>query len=71
MYPAVKRLMGVGDVVPAVLQKITDSLFLIPGDVALSGYEDTLAGQWPSSMGDCNRGWSYRLSCGVRTGCGK
>jgi cellulose biosynthesis protein BcsQ len=54
MYDAVKPLTGVGDIVPAVLQMITDELFLIPGDAALSSYEDTLTEQWPSSMGDAN-----------------
>jgi len=54
MYRAVKPLTGVADIVPAELQKIADGLFLIPGDVALSGYEDTLAEQWPNSMGDNN-----------------
>lgn len=54
MYQAVKPLAGVGDIVPANLQTITDNLFLIPGDVALSGYEDILAEQWPNSMGDTN-----------------
>lgn len=54
MYRAVKPLTGVGDIVQAKLQKISDGLFLIPGDIALSGYEDALAEQWPSSMGDNN-----------------
>lgn len=54
MYHAVKPLTGVGDIVPAVLQEITGNLFLIPGDVALSSYEDALAEEWPRSMGDNN-----------------
>jgi len=52
MYRAVKPLTGVGDLVPAELQKIADGLYLIPGDVALSGYEDALAEQW--RIGDNN-----------------
>ena len=54
MYRAVEPLTEVGDIAPAILQKIADGLFLIPGDVALSGYEDSLAEQWPNSMGDHN-----------------
>ena len=58
MYRAVRPLAGVGDIVQAKLQNIAGGLFLIPGDVALSGYEDTLAEQWPKSLDDNNN--SYR-----------
>ena len=54
MYQAVRPLAKVGDIAEPKLQKITDGLFLIPGDIALSGYEDFLAGEWPSSLGDKN-----------------
>ncbi len=54
IYEAVRPLTDVGDILPAKLQKISESLFLIPGDVALSGYEDTLSEVWPGSLGDDN-----------------
>ncbi|MCP4117894.1 MAG: AAA family ATPase [Desulfobacteraceae bacterium] len=50
----VKPLMGVGDIVEPVLQNIATDLYLLPGDVNLSGYEDSLSAEWPNSMGDNN-----------------
>ncbi|MDR3158419.1 MAG: AAA family ATPase [Zoogloeaceae bacterium] len=54
IYQCVKPLMEVNDIVPPALQKITEHLHLLPGDVALSSYEDLLSTQWPDSMGDNN-----------------
>ena len=54
IYHCVKPLTGVGDIVEPVLQNISTDLYLIPGDVDLSGYEDALSNEWPSSMGDNN-----------------
>ena len=52
IYQCVKPLTGVGDIAEPVLQQITTDLYLLPGDVNLSGYEDALSGEWPNSMGD-------------------
>ncbi len=54
MYQAVKPLTGVGDIASPLLRRISSNLHLIPGDVELSGFEDTLSTEWPSSMGDNN-----------------
>ena len=54
IYHSVKPLTGVGDIVEPVLQKIATDLYLVPGDVDLSTYEDALSNEWPSSMGDNN-----------------
>lgn len=54
IYNCVKPLVSVSDITEPVLQKISENLFLIPGDVELSGYEDVLSGEWPSSMRDQN-----------------
>lgn len=54
IFQCIKPLTGVGDIAEPILQKITTNLHLIPGDVALSSYEDTLATEWPTSMGDNN-----------------
>lgn len=54
IYRCVKPLAGVGDIIEPTLQKIADDLYLIPGDVSLSSYEDTLSTEWPNSMGDNN-----------------
>ncbi|MCF6336741.1 MAG: AAA family ATPase [Gammaproteobacteria bacterium] len=53
-HQCVKPLTGVGDIAEPVLQNIAADLYLLPGDVNLSGYEDTLSAEWPNSMGDNN-----------------
>ncbi|HYD61315.1 MAG TPA: AAA family ATPase [Noviherbaspirillum sp.] len=54
IYQCVKPLTGVGDIADPVLQNIATDLYLLPGDVNLSGYEDALSAEWPNSMGDNN-----------------
>ena len=54
IYQCVKPLTGVGDIAEPILQNIAPDLYLLPGDVNLSGYEDALSGEWPDSMGDNN-----------------
>lgn len=54
IYRCVKPLAAVGDIDPPVLQHIATDLYLLPGDVALSSFEDMLSTEWPHSMGDNN-----------------
>lgn len=54
IFRSVKPLTGVGDIAEPRLQRITTRLHLIPGDVELSSFEDSLSSEWPSSMGDNN-----------------
>jgi cellulose biosynthesis protein BcsQ len=54
IYQCVRPLAGVGDIEQPILQNIATDLYLLPGDVGLSGYEDTLSSEWPNSMGDNN-----------------
>lgn len=54
IYQCVKPLTGVGDIADPVLKSIAPDLYLLPGDVNLSGYEDALSSEWPNSMGDNN-----------------
>lgn len=54
IYQCVKPLTGVGDIAEPVLQKMETGLYLLPGDVSLSSYEDALSAEWPNSMGDNN-----------------
>ena len=44
-----------------VLQQITPELSLIPGDLALSGFEDTLSGEWPNALGSGNLHRPFRI----------
>lgn len=52
IYKCVKPLMGVRDIIDPMLKNIVTDLYLLPGDVSLSGYEDALSAEWPNSMGD-------------------
>lgn len=54
IYHCVKPLTAVGDIVEPILQNVTADLYLLPGDVNLSSYEDVLSAAWPNSMGDKN-----------------
>lgn len=54
IYECVKPLTVVGDILEPSLKKISANLYLIPGDINLSSYEDTLSSEWPNSMGDNN-----------------
>lgn len=54
VFQCVKPLTGVGDIARPRLEKIAANLFLLPGDVSLSGFEDTLSAEWPNSMSDHN-----------------
>ena len=51
IYRCVAPLMEVNDLVSPQLQRLHGNLFLLPGDVALSAFEDTLSEAWPKSMG--------------------
>ncbi len=54
VFRCVAPLSGVGDIVAPKLCRISDSFFLLPGDVALSSFEDQLSDAWPKSLGDAN-----------------
>ena len=47
----VRPLTKVGDIKDPTLAEITPTLRLIPGDLALAGFEDTLSAEWPSALG--------------------
>lgn len=54
IFRCVKPLTAVADIDPPILQNIATDLYLLPGDVALSSFEDMLSTEWPHSMGDNN-----------------
>ncbi len=61
IFECVKPLLEVGDLLPPASQKISDSLELIPGDLALSGFEDSLSGEWPNALGSTNLYRPFRI----------
>ncbi len=54
IFRCVKPLSGVGDIAEPMLQNIATDLYLLPGDVDLSSFEDVLSAEWPNGMGDNN-----------------
>jgi len=52
IYRCVKPLLGVGDLLQAVVLQLQSDLLLLPGDLALAGFEDALAEQWLKCFGD-------------------
>lgn len=46
----IQPLTRVGDIQCPTLAPITTGLNLIPGDLALAGFEDDLSEQWPNSL---------------------
>jgi len=61
IYRSIQPLTGVGDLLEPDLQKISTDLYLLPGDVALSAFEENLANVWPDSMGDSNLFRPFRI----------
>ncbi|PIV15701.1 MAG: chromosome partitioning protein [Gallionellales bacterium CG03_land_8_20_14_0_80_55_15] len=48
VYGAIRPILkGVGDIAEPHIEKITDNLGLIPGDLGLSRFEDKLSSAWP------------------------
>jgi len=61
IFRCVKPLTEVGDLLDPQRVLVTSALALIPGDLALSGFEDALSPEWPSSMGDKNLVRPFRM----------
>lgn len=61
VFQCLEPLLEVGDQLPPKLQEITPELKLIPGDLALSGFEDTLSAEWPNALGSSNLYRPFRI----------
>ncbi len=61
IYRCLRPLTEVGDLVEPILEPMAANLHLVPGDVALAGFEETLSNVWPESMGDSNLYRSFRI----------
>jgi len=57
----IEPLLKVGDIEPPVPERITDTLSVIPGDLALAGFEDTLSSEWPNALGSDNLYRPFRI----------
>lgn len=61
VYQCVKPLTEVGDLLAPQTQRINSRLHLVPGDLGLAGFEDTLSQEWPSSLGSSSLFRSFRV----------
>ncbi len=61
IFQCVNPLMQVGDLQSPDLQEITPNLSLIPGDLALAGFEDTLSAEWPNALGSSELYRPFRI----------
>lgn len=61
VYQCVKPLTEVGDILIPVARRIHPKLYLLPGDLALAGFEDALSREWPEAMGSNNLYRPFRV----------
>ncbi len=51
IHQCVRPLTEVGDILEPQIQHLSETLGLIPGDLALSGFEESLSSEWPNALG--------------------
>ncbi len=51
IFRCIQPLTKVGDILAPTTQAIHPNLHLVPGDLALAGFEDSLSGAWVEAMG--------------------
>ena len=61
VFRCVRPLMQVGDLHSPELQHITSDLSLVPGDLELAGFEDTLSAEWPNAPGSSDLYRPFRI----------
>ena len=61
IHQCVAPLTRVGDVEDPELRRPSDRLYLLPGDLALSGFEDLLSAEWPNCLGSTNLYRPFRV----------
>ena len=61
IFQCVAPLMEVGDLKEPCVHRATGSLGLIPGDLALSGFEDNLSAEWPNALAESNLYRPFRI----------
>ncbi len=61
IYQCIQPLMEVGDLQEPQVKRITETLGLISGDLALSSFEDSLSSEWPNALGESNLYRPFRI----------
>lgn len=61
IYQCVQPLTEVGDLRQPRVHAVSDTLGLIPGDLALSSFEDILSSEWPNALGESSLYRPFRI----------
>lgn len=61
IYQCVQPLTAVGDLKKPLVHRVTETFGLIPGDLALSGFEDSLSSEWPNALGESGLYRPFRI----------
>ncbi|MCA9201671.1 MAG: AAA family ATPase [Planctomycetales bacterium] len=61
IYRAIEPITKVGDLAQPILKSVGRRLQLVPGDVALAGFEEQLSEAWPAALGDTNLYRPFRI----------
>lgn len=61
IHQCVEPLTQVGDLREPCIHRASPTLGLIPGDLALSGFEDSLSSEWPNALGGTNLYRPFRI----------
>jgi chromosome partitioning protein len=61
IFDCLKPLTKVGDILEPAPVRIDPNLYLMPGDLALAGFEDTLSPEWAKAMGSSDHYRPFRL----------
>lgn len=62
IFRCIEPLTKVGDLQAPRLQRISGRVSLLPGDLALSGFEDLLSTEWPNCLGNQNLFRAFRVA---------
>lgn len=61
IFRSVKPLLDVGDFAPTQYRQFDSQLALIPGDLALSSFEDALSSNWTEALSEKNKARPFRI----------
>ena len=61
LYEAVRPLTGVSNYILPSLEEINSNLYLLPGDLGLSAFEDDLSESWTKALGERSRDRAMQL----------
>lgn len=61
VFQSIRPLLDVGDFTPVNYVSMSERLALVPGELALSGFEDQLSETWSKSLDDKNLARQFRI----------